>query len=422
MKFHWIEEKYFFSKHKVNNYIKPRFCPNMKCRFFCPSVGGGVGVGVGGDRLGRSQKCDLGSFRYKREGIRHLKDGTVRVRFRCKQCGRIFSSSTFDLNYRMRRRGHVSSRIFFGVVHNRSNLSLSRELGVSEHCVRRRISRLAATGLMRHSEYLEGVSLEEELAYDGLEAFAYSQYEPCNINQVVGAESLFTYIFNYAPMNRKGRMSDRQVEYLRSKEREEGRHDPRAIRKATAEIIGELIRMRERVESGGGLVIRSDEHYQYRRALERDLEEAERGRIKHKTVNSRECRNYKNILFSVNHLDMLIRRKVAAFTRETICFSKKASSLMEKYILYICYKNYMRPAFTKQQKRDPESNVKSPAMRLGLEKRLLSFGEYFSGRYPEVGRVRMRLDWTETLKGECRYKRSPKFNRNKETIGNEIFA
>lgn len=415
MKLYPIEKKYFFHKQTSCEYIKPRFCPNVHCKFFV--AGGGSAASSLAEQRGR----ELG-FKYKRDGSRRLKDGTVRVRFRCKQCGQNFSSSTFDINYRLRRRGHVSSRIFFGVVHNRSNLSLSRELGVSEHCVRRRISRLATVGLMRHSVYLESVRLEEELAYDGLEAFAYSQYEPCNINQVLGAESLFTYIFNYAPMNRKGRMSDRQREYLRSKEREEGRYDPRAIRKASAEIFGELIRMREEVERGGGIVIRSDEHYQYRRALERDLSVEERGRIKHKTVNSKECRNYKNILFSVNHLDMLIRRKVAAFTRETICFSKKASGLMEKYILYICYKNYMRPAFTKKQKRDPESNVKSPAMRLGLEKRLLSFGEYFSTRYPESKHKKLRLDWTETLRGEVRYRRSPKFNRNIETIGSEVAA
>ena len=379
---------------------RPGFCPNPRCAL-CRNL-------KYFDVLGRQVQR---RFRFKRKGTRRLLDGTVRRRFLCLECGKNFSSSIFDLNYRLQKRGHISSRIFFGVVHNRSNLSLARELSISEHCVRLRIRRMARIGLMKHAEYLSKVNLEEELAYDGLEAFAYSQYEPCNINQVLGAESLFTYVFNFAPMNRKGRMSERQRDYLKVKEQESGRFDPKAIRRATLEVVRELLRIRDRHKKGGALTLRSDEHFQYRRALNRDLSPEDRNRITHRTVNSKECRNYKNILFSVNHLDMLIRRKVAAFTRETICFSKKPSALMEKYILYICYKNYMRPAFTKKQKRDLDANIKSPAMRLGLEGRLLNFGDLFYLRYPGVQSKNMPLDWAETLEGRTRFERSHKYLR-----------
>ena len=248
------------------------------------------------------------------------------------------------------------------------------------------------------------------MTYDGLEAFAYSQYEPCNINQVVGADTLFTYIFNLAPMNRKGRISERQREYLRQKEIEKGRYDPKAIRWTTGAILRELVKMNRQKP----FVFRSDQHFQYRRAIERDLTEDERNQITHRTVSSKDCRNYKNILFSVNHLDLLIRRKVAAFTRETICFSKKASSLLEKYILFICYKNYMKPCFTKCQKRNPDANIKSPAMQLGLVEKILTFWELFRFRNPKPKIEDLPLDWAFTMRGESAYVRSKEFLKEQE--------
>jgi hypothetical protein len=375
----------------------PPGCPNPQCATHL----------VGKDRQ---------VFSYRRRGSAKRKDGTVRVRYRCCVCGQGFSSATFDINYRLKNRGHQNARIFWGVVHNRSNRSMSRELEVSENCVRGRVRRLSQVALVEHYNYMKGIQgFDEEYVYDGLEAFARSQYEPCNINQVVGADSLYTYIFNYAPMNRKGRMSDRQREYLKAKEEQEGRFDPQAIRKTTHRILQELLKLQSEKGLKTEVVFRSDEHFQYRRAIERDLGDQERSQIQHRTVSSKECRNYKNILFAVNHLDLLIRRKVAAFTRETICFAKKASSLVEKYILFVCYKNYMKPCFTKLQKRDPSSNTQSPAMRLKITDHLLSFGEFFSYRNPNPRIDDLPLDWAKTLRGESAFERSFKFVRGQET-------
>jgi transposase-like protein len=380
------------------NIFNPSFCPNSKCQrsenFLKKSVHYLVSPLLSGNF-------------YIRKGIARRQDGSIRQRFKCRICGCSFSDSIFSLNYRLRKRGHISARIFKGVVHNRSDRSLSRELGVSHSTVCARVRRLAQHALLQHNTFLNKITIKEEIAFDGLEAFARSQYEPCNINQAIGGDTLFCYLFNYAPMNRKGRMSDRQRRYLARVECGEGRFDPRALRTTSGAIFNEVVRRKD--PSQKNIVLRSDDHFQYRRAIRRDLAESIRLQIEHVTVSSKEARNYKNILFPVNHADLLIRRKVAAMSRETICFSKKGARMMHKYVLYMCYKNYMTPQCVKKQKTKRLSNTESPAMRLGLTKRLYRFHDFFSSRNPAPDLDALALDWKLLYKDDVAYKRSKKF-------------
>lgn len=372
-------------------HFSPPFCPNPKCE------------------LAASPSLSSHNF-FARKGTVRRHDGSLRFRFSCSKCGRGFSNTTFSLNYRCQKRGHINARIFKGVVHNRSNRSLARELKVSEWLIRHRVMRLAQSALLNHSEYLKSQTISEEVAYDGLEAFARSQYEPNNVNQAVGSRSLYCYLFNFSPMNRKGMISERQKKYLFKLEEAEGRFNPRSIRKSTFEIFSELAKRKD--PSLTQLTIRSDEHFQYRRAYRDDLSIEIRAQIKHETVSSKACRNYKNILFPVNHLDLLIRRKVAAFSRETICFSKKPSRMLHKYILYICYKNYMVPQFVKPHKNNAHAHTHSPAMVLKITNKLLKFHQFFKGRHPNPNLSELPLDWGLLYQDRVPFERAHRFIRN----------
>jgi len=364
----------------------PPYCPHDKCLNF---------------------KQYSGKF-YALKGTLQRKDGSPNKRYLCKSCKKTFSESTFKINYRYRKRGHYNFRIFFGLVHNRSNRSIARELKISESTVRGRLIRLSRFALLRHYDFLSKIDISEPVAYDGLEAFARSQYEPCNINQAVGSESLFCYLFNYAPMNRKGRMSKRQKIFLHNLEQEEGRFNPKAIRITTKLLFKELVaRKSSKIEQ---LTIKTDEHFQYQRALNRDLTKSEHKRIHHISVSSKKCRNYKNVLFPVNHLDLLIRRKVAAYSRETICFSKTAARMVHKYILYICYKNYMKPRFVKKHKTDTLAHVQTPAMKLGLCTKQLKFAEFFIQK--PINKSELPLDWSHIMQDKTPFERSKRFLKN----------
>jgi len=239
---------------------------------------------------------------------------------------------------------------------------------------------MARWALLAWAKDLEKVSIQESVAFDGLENFSFSQYEPNNINHAVGRESLFVYDFNLSAMNRKGRMSQRQKKRKKKLEEKHGRF-PSAIAKDARAIFERLLAKADR------LTLHSDNHYAYREAL---------GRIKspklfHQITSSKVARNYRNRLFAINHTDLLSRHHLADYKRETIAFAKHTVSMQESFVLLSVYKNYMRPCFIKPHK-DRSFNKESPAMRLGLKKHILSFGEFFRIRPAKI-QVKLNPDW-----------------------------
>ena len=271
-----------------------------------------------------------------------------------------------------------------------SKCEIARVIGHSEHLVRDRVSKMARWSLLEQAHRTKDVSINEAVAYDGLENFSYSQFDPNNINHAIGKNTYFTYDFNFAPINRKGKMNLEQK--LRKKELEEkyGKYPSNILRTTTRSLLGRLVNRCD----GGELVLYSDEHFQYKRAIERDLAKKS---IVHKTISSKACRNFQNPLFPVNNFDIQIRQKSAPFSRETISFSKTSIAMIESFVLTIIQRNYMRPIFYNKQVRDQTIHKESPAMRLGVCDRILSFRDFFSLR-KTASQVRLNSDWLNYFK------------------------
>lgn len=243
---------------------------------------------------------------------------------------------------------------------------------------------MAQWAILKHSKFTENLLIQEPIVYDGLENFSFSQYDPNNLNHAVGKRSLFTYDFNFCPINRKGRMSPRQQGRKQSIEREFGPYPKNAIRTSTAAI---LRRLHDKAKAPFTLF--SDRHFQYRRAIDLDLGEL---KIQHIMVSSKIARNFQNPLFAVNNIDLQARHNLAAFKRETIAFSKHSIAMMENFSLYACYRNYMRPKFWGTHRSDPLNSKRSPAMELNLTKKILSFNEFFDERVCRT-QVTLNDDW-----------------------------
>ena len=332
-------------------------------------------------------------------------DGKRRQRFRCPVCGRVCSENVHKIHYRLRHKDPaLNSKILQFTLHGLSNRKTSRLLELSEHSVRIRLTRLSQRALEFHHNSIANLKIAEPVCFDGLENFAASQYDPNNIQQAVGRNSLFIYDFNFASMNRKGRMSPWQKRRLQHIVAAQGRYNPRAIRLATKDILSRIYARK----SEERLLLLSDEHFQYRRVLSEDLKAA---KIDHLTVSSKACRNFQNILFSVNHADLLIRQSVAAFSRETISFSKTAGRMCQRYALFMVYKNYMSPQFTKKHVHRAEVEKTSPAQRLGLCDRVLGFRDIYSLRSYRHNTKRWNEDWKSfwNAKVPDKYMRSKSF-------------
>ena len=330
--------------------FKPPFCPNPSCKHhFDPSE----------------------NF-FTRYGLKPLKRFPYcSQRFCCKSCGRTFSFSLFFLQYRQKVWG-CNKQIWDFHQLGVAKREIARRIGHNEKMVRLRLLAMSRWVELKHAKLTQDLSIEEPIVYDGLENFSYSQFDPNNINQAVGKKSLFIYDFNFAPINRKGRMSEFQERKKAFLDKTHGSYPKNAIRTSTRRILARLV---ERAK--GQLVLYSDRHFQYRRVVEEDLRQKN---ICHIKISSKIHRNYQNPLFAVNNIDLQARHNLAAFKRETIAFSKHEIAMQDSFNLYAAYRNYMRPKFWGTHRSDPMSSKKSPAMELGITEKILSFAEFFSER------------------------------------------
>ena len=270
---------------------------------------------------------------------------------------------------------------------------------------------MSQRALVFHNEQIESFEIKEEVCFDGLENFAISQYDVNNIQQVIGRDSLFIYDFNFASLNRKGRMSQWQKRRLGEIECEKGGYDSKSIRLATADILARIHRKKH--HDCERMTLLSDEHFQYKRAIKWDLKSC---KFEHVTISSKACRNFQNILFSVNHADLMIRQQVKAYSRETISFSKTSGAMCQKYALYMVYKNYMAPQFTKKHVRRPTAHTHSPAQILGITPRVLDFGDIFYRSSNSFEAQRLNDDWKCFWSGEIpkKHQRDLKFLRRSQ--------
>jgi hypothetical protein len=311
----------------------PPFCPNAACRYHEPSPR----WRFGGD----------GTF------WRDAKPHVIR-RFRCLECGRRFSTQTFDLSY-YSKRPELLAPLLKGLVAGSGLRQLGRSLGAHPTTLQRQASRLGRHALLFQETSRPRTAPSEPLALDGLVTFEYSQYLPCEINNVVGTQSSFYYGFLDAELRRSGAMRPEQKKRRAELEARYGKPDPRA----TERCVETLLRML--LPTGASAEVHSDQHATYPRVLRRLP-----NRITHQTVSSRRCRTRGNLLFVVDHLDLLVRHSGANHKRETIAFSKRRQGALERMAVTQVWWNFVK----RTVERRPSSPT--PAMNLGLTKRPLS--------------------------------------------------
>lgn len=243
---------------------------------------------------------------------------------------------------------------------------MGRVLGLSHTTVARHLARLGRHCLNYHCNLLQNNILSEPLVVDGLETFEYSQYFPFHINAAAGSESWFLYHFTDSPLRRKGAMTHAQRKRRAALEETIGRPDPKAVEKGMSSLLRTLL---QHVDPGTGLVLHSDDHPAYRRALKRlEREVPALPAIDHRITSSRERRTQSNPMFPINLLDMLARHASANHRRETIAYSKRRQAALERAAVFTVWRNCIK----KRRENGPEE---SAAMRIGLLNQLVTWSQ-----------------------------------------------
>jgi transposase-like protein len=318
----------------------PPFCPNPHC----------------------NSRTSSQPWRYKKKGFfdRDVRPRRIQ-RYLCQHCYRNFSSQTFATDYWLRR-GDLLEAIFHRLVSCSGLRQISRETGVSHTTVRRLADRLGRHCLLFHEENRPKDTPAEPLVLDGFRTFEHSQYWPMDINLLIGT-SHFVYGFNDAELRRSGTMRPAQRVKRLILEKKYGRPDPQATRKQVEELLRRVVR------PGGAVVLRSDEHPSYPRAMQGLSDRS----FHHQATSSKDARTTTNPLFPVNLADMLLRHSSSNHKRETIAFSKRRQGAMYRVAIWAVWRNYIKD-------RSENRRVGTPAMALGLRRRAMTVHEVLSER------------------------------------------
>ena len=331
----------------------PPHCPRTCCRYHYSAVG----------------------WQWVRYGryTRQCAPRTI-ARFRCGHCRATFSTQSFSTTYYLKR-PELLVPLSLRLLACSGYRQAAREGHCAHSTVMGQAARLGRHALLfLHAQRPQGI-VEEPLVIDGFESFAFSQYHPLHLNLAVGAHSHYVYAFTHAELRRKGRMTQRQKRRREGLERTLGRVNPRALEASITTLLHLA------APTPQGLLVRSDEHPAYPRALRRLKGWA----IRHACTPSVQARTAGNPLFPVNRLDLLLRHNSACHKRETIAFAKRHQAVVERAALLLVWLNFVKP-FSENH------GGGTPAMRLGLGETPLTLPSVLRDRlFPE--RVVLPAEW-----------------------------
>jgi len=333
----------------------PPCCPNPGCPCHCCTAG----------------------WRFKRIGFFTRLAAPYRIqRYQCRHCRRAFSTQTFSPTYWLRH-PELLQPLFFRLLACSGFRQIAREFAVSPTTILGQSARLGRHCLLFQHHHRPRAAPAEPLVLDGFESFEFSQYHPCHFHVVVGQESHFFYSFTDSELRRKGRMTAHQRDRRHGLERHFGRPDPRSIELEVAQAL------QLAVPPGSLTELHSDDHPAYPRALKRLVEH----RFRHRVTPGGAPRTPTNALFPVNLLDLLIRHGSANHKRETIAFSKRRQSAIERLAVLQVWRNFIKP-FSERRR-----SSLTPAERLGLCQRRLTVAEVLQQRLlPSQVRLPERLE------------------------------
>ena len=322
--------------------IKDRCCPDKECRLF-----------------GQAGKGNI-----VRHGFVKLKHGRHR-RYRCKACGKTFSSTKDTAYYRLQCSRRSFEQVVRMSVEGMSKSSIGRVTGMSRNTVARWLERAAAAGRRFNDVMTQGYELKE-LQADELRTFverrdhvtwvftAIEVWSRLWVSTVVGRRSYRNTRKLILVALRRGRMlhlllmtTDGFVYYRRVVKRHVGH----------ACVYGQVRktwRKNRVVKVDRVLVIGSD--WQLEEALSRSEDSIRM-----------------NTAF-VERLNLTLRQGCAYLNRRTPCHARCDERLEDQVELFRCYYNFIRP----HRALKFGQLMKTPAMQAGLVSRKLTFRDIFT--------------------------------------------
>ncbi len=321
--------------------------------------------------------------------------GTV-TRFRCRTCGKTFGEQTFRLDYFAKRKLSYQ-QIFHHLTNCGGIRATARIFDVHHSAITNRIGRMARQAMALQAELIAGFTPNEDLVTDGFESFVSDQYQPNNINLLVGKWSQFLFGYDYSHLRRKGRMTDQQKRERKLREAAYIR-ECRTISQSFRQIADMVEQFALRRKARGlSTCLYSDEKSEYPRVLAESQVLQALAREKkffHSTCSSKAERTTANPLFAVNYYDREVRKDNADHVRETVRFSRNVNNALERFAVYQMYHNF----FKAYRVDHVEKRYYTHGEAAGIDGRLIGEGlkDIFTMRR-FYSHVKLKLSWSQLI-------------------------
>lgn len=286
------------------------------------------------------------SWRCKHNTYQTKAFGTVQ-RYRCRHCGKTFSTQSFSIDYWVQRPVDYLPLIQ-SLISTSGQGNMTRFTHLRYEVIQNRYERLCRFFLAVNADLRKHLSLEEDCVLDGFESFSRSQYFPNNINILVGSDSEMIYGMSFAQLRRKGRMTPKQKARRSELEEQYGKAPPKTVELSIASLINDYCNLLSSRHLSKR-VLKTDEHKAYPRALNRVPRSREY--LQHEQYSSHTARTPLNPLFPVNYVDRQIRKDQANHIRETVQFARCPAAMMVRLTVYQMYHNYLMPRRVRAQRK-----------------------------------------------------------------------
>ncbi len=311
--------------------FQPPFCP----RFGCPST-----------------ECDI-AFRFRRSGSYHRKcDGRWIQRFRCLICHRGFSTQTFKANFRYRK-PFLHHALVHALCSKVTRRQAARLFGVIKKTVERRHVRMARVARDFHRarllECAQRGGIDGTFQLDELESFEHHRkLKPVTMAVLIERKSYFVVHARAGQLAARGRRTLQQQKRLNEIQSEEG------VRRSASRAC-----VRECFESLGGLLsseipvrLQTDKKRTYPTECRRATHPRA---LIHRTTDSRKRRDYRNLLFPINHTLAMMRDGMSCLVRRSWGAAKTIKGLQRHTWIWMAYRNYVRGVTVKTRTTPAQS-------------------------------------------------------------------
>lgn len=284
----------------------------------------------------RARLCEFVCI--KKGTFRRGCDSAAVQRFRCKTCGRHFSTQTFRLDYRLLK-PHLTLPIFNGFVSKVTHRQAARTLRCSRKTVHARLALLAQQARDVQARVLARARTRGGLAgkfqIDELETFENSRrLQPVTMPVLIEVHTRFVVHAEAAALPARGKLGPKD---LKRRQELDVLHGPRLS--GSREAVKRCFQVLADAWAGcAPLVISSDRKSSYPTVAREVLKVA----YSHARHSSKAPRTLFNPLFPINHTLAMLRDGVSRLVRRTWGMAKKRERLADHAWIWIAYRNYMR--------------------------------------------------------------------------------